>query len=50
LNAVYYTDEYPQGIAFFNIRSDQGEAFVAIDIDKMVVVEQYTSSVESLER
>ena len=50
LNAVYYTDEYPQGIAFFNIRSDQGEAFVAIDIDKMVVAEQYTSSVESLER
>jgi hypothetical protein len=50
LNAVYYTDDYPQGVAFFNVRSDQGEAFVAIDLDKMVVVEQYTSRVESLER
>jgi hypothetical protein len=50
LNAVYYTDDYPQGIAFFNVRSDQGEAFVAIDLDKMMVAEQYTSRVESLER
>ena len=48
LNAVYYyTDQYPQGIAFFNIRSEQGEAMVAIDLDKMVVVEQYTSGVGS---
>jgi hypothetical protein len=47
LNAVYYTDDYPQGIAFFNMRSDQGEAFVAVDLDKMVVVEQYTVRVGS---
>jgi hypothetical protein len=51
LNAVYYyNDDYPHGIAFFNMRSEQGEAMVAIDLDKMVVVEQYTVSVESLER
>jgi hypothetical protein len=48
LNAVYYyDDDYPQGIAFFNMRSEQGEAFVAIDLDKMVVVEQYTVRVAS---
>ena len=48
LNAVYYyNDDYPQGIAFFNMRSEQGEAFVAIDLDKMVVVEQYTGEVGS---
>jgi hypothetical protein len=45
LTAVYYTDEYPVGIAFCNMRSDKGEAFVAIDLDKKVVVEQYTSRV-----
>jgi hypothetical protein len=46
LNAVYYyNDDYPQGIAFFNMRSEQGEAFVAIDLDKMVIVEQYTSRI-----
>jgi hypothetical protein len=50
LNAVYYTDDYPQGVAFFNMRSDQGEAFVAIDLDKMVVAEEYTTSIVSLER
>jgi len=50
LTAVYYTDDYPQGIVLFNVRSEQGEAMVAIDLDKMVVVEQYTTSVESLER
>jgi hypothetical protein len=50
LNAVYYTDDYPQGMAFFNMRSDQGEAMVAIDLDKMAVAEQYTVRVVSLER
>ena len=51
LNAVYYyNDDYPQGIAFFNMRSEQGEAFVAIDLDKMVIVEQYTVRVASLEQ
>lgn len=50
LTAVYYTDDYPQGMAFLNMRSDQGEAIVAIDLDKMVVVEQYTDSIVSLER
>jgi hypothetical protein len=48
LNAVYYyADQYPQGIAFFNMRSEQGEAMIAIDLDEMVVVEQYTSGVAS---
>jgi hypothetical protein len=50
LNAVYYTDEYPRGIVFFYMRSDQGEAFVAIDLDKAAVVEQYTVRFFSLER
>ena len=50
LNAVYYYDDYPQGIAFFNMRSDKGEAFVAIGLDKMVIVEQHTGEVASLER
>jgi len=47
LTAVYYTDDYPRGIAFFNMRSDEGEAMVAIDLDKTVVVEQYTVKVIS---
>jgi len=50
LTAVYHTADYPHGIAFFHIRSDQGEAFVAIDLDKMVVVEQYTGVVISSEQ
>jgi hypothetical protein len=50
LTALYYTDKYPQGMVFFNMRSDQGEAMIAIDLDKMVVAEQYTTSIVSLER
>lgn len=48
LNAVYYyNDDYPRGIAFFNMRSEQGEAFVAVDLAKMMIVEQYTARVVS---
>lgn len=47
LTGVYYIDDYPQGIVFFNMRSEQGEAMVAIDLDKMVIVEQYTSRIVS---
>lgn len=47
LTGVYYTDDYPRGIVFFNMRSDQGEAMIAIDLDKMVVAEQYTVRVGS---
>ena len=47
LTGVYYTDDYPRGIVFFNMRSEQGEAMVAIDLDKMVIVEQYTVRVGS---
>jgi hypothetical protein len=50
LNAVYYIDDYPKGIVLFNVRSELGEAFIAIDLDKMVVAEQYTTSIVSLER
>jgi len=38
LTAIYYTPDYPSGIAFFSIRSNQGEVMVAVDLDKMVVV------------
>lgn len=50
LTALYYIDDYPKGIVLFNVRSEQGEAFIAIDLDKMVVVEQYTTSIVSSER
>jgi hypothetical protein len=49
LTAVYYIDEYTGGMAFFNMRSEQGEAMVAIDLDKMVAAEQYTARIVSLE-
>jgi len=50
LTAVYYTPDYPYGIAFFSMRSNQGEVLVAVDLDKMVVVEKYTSRVMGRER
>jgi len=45
LTAIYYIPDYPSGIAFFSIRSNQGEVMVAVDIDKMVIVEKYTARV-----
>jgi hypothetical protein len=45
LTAVYYTDDYPGGMVVFSMRSEQGEALVAVDLDKMVVIEQYTVTV-----
>lgn len=47
LNAVYYNSAYPNGIAFFSNRSQQGEeAIVAVDLGKMTVVEKFTGRVE----
>jgi len=50
LTAIYYISDYPSGIAFFNMRSNQGEVMVAVDLDKMVVVEKYTARVMGRER
>jgi hypothetical protein len=45
LTAVYYTADYPQGLAIFSIRSTRGEVLVAVDLGTMAVVEKYTVKV-----
>jgi hypothetical protein len=48
LASVYYTNDYPYGIAFFCLCSSQGEAIVAVDLGKMEVVEKYTAIVRGV--
>lgn len=47
LVAVYETDEYPQGLAFFSIMSDDGksEEMLVIDLGSMSIDEKYSGAV-----
>lgn len=45
LNAVFYTEEFPEGLAFFRVEGEQGESFVAVNVATMRVEGRYSGRV-----
>jgi hypothetical protein len=45
LTGLFYTDEYPAGLAFFTATVGDRERIVAVDVARRIVVEKYTGEV-----
>ncbi|MEM1631424.1 MAG: hypothetical protein QXX83_04775 [Thermofilum sp.] len=45
LNGVFYTEEFPEGLAFFRVEGEQGESLVAVSMARMRVEERYSGRV-----
>ncbi|MEZ0346863.1 MAG: hypothetical protein ABWK01_09945 [Infirmifilum sp.] len=45
LNAIFYTERFPRGLALFVTVDGKGESLVAVDLARMSVVENYSGPV-----
>ncbi|MEM0267579.1 MAG: hypothetical protein QXV98_03060 [Thermofilaceae archaeon] len=42
---MFYTEEFPEGLAFFHVEGEQGESLVAVSMARMRVEERYSGRV-----